>query len=201
MIRVTAACTFALVVVSLSIAAALVMRMTHGSEWRDVPGGRVEVSHGPAEIRLTLRVRRRTLATYRLFAKVRDARVNLTEAHDRGRFLVHSVLQGGTANPRVPTLILWIGARRLRLPRRTEGRLYPFAIIPVVGIRLPADDAQEPTPGQPVHGAPSKPELVRGGGGLWLGRPGRWRVEDGSMVFRSRELEATLVTRCQRHNA
>ena len=190
--------TFGLVIVALIGAAVLVMRMTHGSEWRDDPNGRVVASQGPGEIRLNIGIHTRTHATYHLFATVRDSPVNLPEARDRGRFFVHSILPGGTADPRVPTLVLLVGAHRLRPLRRTEGRLFPGAIVPAVGIRQRSEDA--------VRGTQAEAELLRAGWGVWLGRPGAWRVErdpqtQGAMVLRSPELNATVVTRFQRHNA
>jgi hypothetical protein len=175
-----------LVVVALLVAGIVVNRTTFRNEWRDDPRGRVTPVRGPAELRFTIGISTGTLARYHLFGLVRNSPVNIPDASDGARFYVHTVLSGGTRDPRVPTLIAAIGARRSRPVRRTRGRLYPFAVVPIVGVR------QEP-------GGPS--QMLRVGSGRWLGRPGTWAIEDDQLVLRSPELARPLITRLRRHNA
>lgn len=160
------------VVIAWLIAAVIVVALTWRSEWRDHPRARLRTNRGPAELQIGVGLYRNTLARFRLVVTLRDRSMTV-RAPDGSRFEVHTVIEGGERDPRIPTCIVWFGVTRPRprRQRRRAGKLFPGARFPIV-----ADGR-------------------RIGHGRWLGRPGSWELRDGTTICRSDELEHEVISR------
>ncbi len=178
---------FPLVIVALLGAGGTVLLTTSHNAWTEIPGTRLVVNDGPPTIRLTVGLVPGTLAVYRVHAQVRCAHVTIPRMPDGGRFVVHSVLPGGTSDPQVHTCDARLDRKRPRPLRRTRGLLYPYRRVPTVGWQT------GPT-------GPFGPPL-RVGWTRWRGSPGTWALEEHAVVITSDELNRQLVTGGERHNA